>query len=209
MRPEDRRRFGRITFDEPIPARLAETRVQILDVSLNGARVISETRFAPNSRAPLKFDWDGKRVEAAAAVIRCTLFERNRYQTGLRFEEMVDASFSAVREIIATHVFRALEEQKANAYGLPPVGPFIDVDAKSSHYRRCELIDGRWRRTHTEDASQPAEGFTISADVPHRYIDLLCETYQKADSEGRRLTKILAQLSVTKGEGVPLRKYIP
>lgn len=209
MRPEDRRRFGRIHFDEPVAARLADTRVQILDVSLTGARVASEARFAPGAVSPLRFSWDDKPVEATAGVIRCSLYERNRYQTGLRFDELIGDSHFVIREMIATHVFRALEEQKANAHGIPPVGPYVHVEGKLEHYRRCELVDGRWKRLQTNSSMQPVEGFTISAEVAHRYVDLLCETYEKADAEGRRLTKILAQLSISKAEGIPTRRYLP
>ena len=207
--PEDRRRFGRIHFDEPIAARLGDTRVQILDVSLAGARIASAARFAPGAASALKFNWDDKPVEATSAVIRCTLYERDKYQTGLRFDELIGDSHIVIREMIATHVFRALEEQKANAHGIPPVGPYVHVEGKLEHYRRCEFTDGRWKRISTTSSMQPVEGFTISAEVAHRYVDLLCETYEKADAEGRRLTRILAQLSINKAEGVPTRRYIP
>ena len=208
-RPEDRRRFGRIHFDVPIPARLGETRVQILDVSMNGSRVASESRFSPGATSTFKFDWEGKPVTATAVVIRCSLYEKNLYQTGLRFDALAGDSDMTIREMIAVHVFRALEEQKANAHGIPPVGPYVHVEGKLEHYRRCEFIDGRWKRSQTNSPNQPIDGFTISSEVGQRYVDLLCETYEKAGSEGRRLTKILAQLSISKAEGVPTRRYIP
>ena len=215
-RPEDRRRFGRIHLDPPAAAKLAEARVDVVDLALSGARIMSYARFAPGLVAELKFDSEQGSVDVSCRVVRCTLAqfaskpgEKSVYQSGLQFVETIGESDHVIREIIAAHVFQALEEQRANALGLPPVGPLIEPDEKSDRFRRCELVDGMWKRSETKSPDQPAEGFTISAAVPVRYVNLLCETYQRADAEGRRLTKILAQLSVTKGEGVPIRRYIP
>lgn len=215
-RPEDRRRFGRIHLHPPYPARLGDTRVDVVDLSLAGARITSVARFAPGSRLELTFDWEQSSVDVACHVIRCTLAqfakapgEKSIYQTGLQILETVGDSGQVLRQLIASTVVQALEEQRANALGLPPVGPLIDMDENNGRYRRCELTDGKWRRVETSNPDQPPEGFTISTSVETKYVDLLCETYQRAGEEGRRLTKILAQLSVTKGEAVPVRRYVP
>ena len=216
VRPEDRRQFGRIHFDRPLPARVGETRVSILDLAVNGASVAGDARFSPAASVELKFSTDAGPVEAMCKVIRCTLAqfarsaaERAVYNTGLHFVEFVGDSDRVVRETIAQHVIRALEEQKANARGIPPIEALLHVDANIERFRRCELVDGKWKRTETSSNEQPLSGFTVAADVPIRYVDLLCDTYQRADEEGRRLTKMLAQLSIASGEGVPVRRYLP
>ena len=213
--PGDRRRFGRIHLIPPLPGRLGDARVDIADISMTGASVTAFARFAPASTADFTFKWEGADVRAVSRVIRCTLAqfarapgEKSTYQTGLQIVETVGESDRVIREIIAVHVMRALEEQKANALGLPPIAPLIEPH-QSQRFRKCELIDNRWRRIETSTAEQPADGFTVSVDVPLKYVTLLCETYQRADDEGRRLTRTLAQLSVTKGEGLPARRYIP
>jgi hypothetical protein len=38
---------------------------------------------------------------------------------------------------------------------------------------------------------------------------LLCETYLASDAEGRKLIKLMAELSISKAEGVPTRRYSP
>ena len=199
-----------------MPARVGETRVNILALALNGARVAGDARFSPAANVELKFSTDSGAVDAMCKVVRCTLAqfarnaaERSVYQTGLHIVEFLGDSDRVVRETIAQHVVRALEEQKANAHGIPPIESLLHVDMTIERFRRCELIDGKWKRTETPTNDQPVSGFTVAADVPIRYVDLLCETYQRADEEGRRLTRILAQLSITKGEGVPIRRYLP
>jgi len=214
--PEKRRQFHRIHLDVPIAARMHDVPVRLIDVSLNGARVVGEARFGPGSSEELRFEWNDMDIRVGCRVIRCSLYEfarapgdRSLYQSGLKIVETFGNSDRSLRELIASYVIRALEEQKSNARGLPPIGPYFYIEGKGERYRRCELIDGKWRRTETARPEQPVVGFTVSADVRQHYIDLLCETYQNSDEHGRRLTQTLAQLSISKAEGVPTRRYLP
>ena len=114
-----------------------------------------------------------------------------------------------LREFIADRVTRALEEQKANARGIPPVGKYTFQVGKGDRYRRCEFIDNAWRKTDTTTPQQPANGFTVSAELESTTVDLLCRTYETTTEEGRRLTQMLAELSIKKTEGTPTRRYVP
>lgn len=215
-RPEERRQFYRIHLDAPIPGRMHDLAVRVLDLSLNGARVVGEARFGPGTDHELSFEWNGRAIRLACKVARCTLYsfaksptDKSLYQTGLRITETIGHSDRILRELIASYVIHALEEQKANARGIPPLGPYFYIEGKGDRYRRCELVDGKWHRSETTHADQPANGFTISADIRPHYVDLLCETYQNSDEDGKRLTQTLAQLSISKAEGVPTRRYLP
>jgi hypothetical protein len=213
---EVQRRFERVHFEQPIPAHLAEISVRLLDLALSGGRVIGENRFTPGSSYELRVEWQGKTIRAVCNVTRCTLHtfarapgEKSLYESGLHIKETIGESHVAMRELIAAHVIRALEEQKANWLGIPPIGPYVYVEGKSDHYRRCEFGDGKWRFSASSRPEQPHNGFTISAEVPPHYVDLLCKTYEMTNEEGRRLTRILAELSINKAEGVPTRRYVP
>ena len=193
-----------------------DVQVELVDLSLNGARVIGEARFGPGTEHELTFQWNDQEAKLTVSVVRCTLFsfakapgEKSTYQTGLRIRETIGNSDRVLRELIASYVIRALEEQKANAQGLPPLGPYAYLEGKGDRFRRCELIEGKWRRSETTRSDQPPNGFTVSADIRPYYVDLLCETYQMLDEEGRRLTQMLAQLSINKAEGIPTRRYLP
>ena len=87
--------------------------------------------------------------------------------------------------------------------GVPPVGPYVHIEGKTNRYRRCELVNADWKVTSTTRPEQPLTGFTVSAEVAPHYVDMLCKTYEATDDEGRRLTRILAELSINKAEGVP------
>ena len=64
-------------------------------------------------------------------------------------------------------------------------------------FLRCALIANlRWEKRWTESSEQPTAGFTIPSSETDEEIDQLCETYFKADDEGRKLIQVLARLSV-------------
>jgi len=216
QRPEDRRQFHRIHLDVPLEAHLGEVPVKVLDLSRNGARIVSDARFSPGSEHELVFEWNNSEARAVCTVVRCTLFsfakapgEKSLYQSGLRIRETIGDSDQVLRQMIASYVIRALEEQKANARGVPPLGSYAYIVGKGDRYRRCELVEGKWRRSETTRPDQPSNGFTISADISPYHVDLLCQTYQLMNEEGRKLTQTLAQLSIDKAEGVPTRRYLP
>jgi hypothetical protein len=216
VRPEERRRFGRIQLDRPLPGRLGEAPVRVFEVAVTGFRAAHEVRVPPLPTHRMTLEWDGQAINLLVGIVRTHLYrlaknlnERSIYHTGLRVLEASVESDRLLRELIAERVMRALDEQKANAHGIPPLAAYMYQPGKGEKYRRCELVDGVWRKSETARPAQPLNGFTIAADVESRYVDMLCETYEHATAEGRRLTKILAELSISKNEGVPVRRYEP
>src|SRR4029077_8869003 len=112
-RPEERRQFHRIHLDVPILARMRDFDVEVRDVSLNGARIISEARFSPGTEHELQFVWNDLPIHLIVSVVRCTLFsfakapgEKSMYQTGLRIGETVGKSDRNLREMIGSYVIR-------------------------------------------------------------------------------------------------------
>lgn len=197
-------------------ARLGDLRVRLLDLAIGGARILAERRFVPGVVQELRVEWEGKLIHVTCSITRCTLQtfakgpnEKSVYELGLHITETIGESHVVMRELIATYVMKALDEQKANWDGIPPIGPYVHLEGKSDRYRRCELVNGEWKTSATMRPEQPLNGFTISAEVAPHYIDLLCETYEMTNDEGRRLTRLLADLSISKAEGVPTRRYLP
>ncbi|HUP49606.1 MAG TPA: hypothetical protein VNA04_12540 [Thermoanaerobaculia bacterium] len=213
---QERRRFGRIDLDEPLTAFLGDARVEVAEVSIVGFRVLHEARFQPGEERELRVSWSGREMRFACEIVRSTLFrlaksgaEKSIYQSGVRIERAVGDSEKILRDLIAERVIRALDEQKANARGMVPVGEYTYRVGKGDRFRRCELAEGRWRKFDTTRPEQPAEGFTISAETEPAEVDMLCRTYESTTAEGRRLTKMLAELSIRKTEGAATRRYIP
>ena len=203
-------------LETPLPAQFAGTRARVLEVSVIGVLIAHEGKIPPGATHDLEIDWQGTRLGLSCRVIRSTLWrlaksatERSIYHSGLKIVEAQGDSLARLRELLAERIIRALEEQKANARGIPPLAAYMYQPGKGELYRRCELIDGVWRKSETIRATQPPNGFTIAADVDPAHVEMLCRTWENTTAEGRRLTQMLAELSIDRNEGVPVRRYVP
>lgn len=212
----ERRQFGRVDLEEPLSGSLDGIDVQVLEVSVTGMRLAHETRLPPATARRLIITAGSDTMIFTCTIVRSALHrlarkpgEKTVYHSGIQLDEAIGDSERMLRELIAERVIRALEEQKANARGVPPIGGYVYQVEKGDRFRRCEFVNGGWRKFDTTSTQQPENGFTISAAVPPFHVDLLCRTYEKTTPEGRRLTQILAQLSISKKEGTPVRKYVP
>lgn len=215
-RPQDRRRYGRIELDTPIEAMIDDVPVDVIEVSVVGVRIEHEMRFAPGHPGTIKFTWKGRELQFTCNVIRSTLFrlakmagDRTIYHSGVNIVTATGDSEQTLRDLIAERVIRALDEQKANARGIPPIHGYTYRVGKGNRFRRCEFDGENWRRFETTKPDQPSNGFTVSAEIEPHHLDMLTETYASTTPEGRRLTQLLAQLSINKSEGTATRRYVP
>lgn len=190
--------------------------MRVFELSVTGFKVAHEARYAPGEVDHLVLDWNGTRLDLICRLIRSTLHrlskslnEKSIYHSGLQIVDSVGDGYDKLRELIAERIIRALEEQKANARGIPPLAAYMYQPGKGELYRRCDFIGGEWRKTETEHSEQPPTGFTISAEVEPEHVDLLCRTWESTTTEGRRLTQMLAALSISRNEGIPVRRYVP
>jgi hypothetical protein len=187
-------------------------------MSVSGVRVLHENRFParPDGLHQLWFDWNEHTLRFQVELIRTTIArlakkpgEKSLYDSGLRFFRGDAKSNDLLRDLIAEYVVRSLNEQLANAHGIPPLAAYSYQTGKGNRYRHCEFVNGAWRRSETFDPQQPELGFTISADLDPEHVEILCRTWEAVGPEGRRLTQLLAQLSISKTEGIPTRRYEP
>ena len=212
----ERRRYGRVRLETPLNAEFAETRARVLEISVVGILIAHEGKIPPGTTHDLVLDWEGTKLDFVCRVIRSTLWrlakaagEKSVYHSGLRIMESRGDSLLRLRELLAERILRALGEQKANARGIPPLAAYMYQPGKGELYRRCEFIDEVWRKSETIRAEQPPAGFTISADIDPEQVEILCRTWELTTEEGRRLTQMLAELSIDPKEGVPVRRYEP
>lgn len=215
-RPE-RRRYGRIRLGEPLRARFGELPVFVLELSVVGFLIAHEGRLdSDDAQRSLVLEWDGSTLGLHCTIVRSTLYRlakdlggKSIYHTALRILRYVGDDFDRLRDLIRDRIVRALEEMKANAHGIPPLAAYMYQPEKGELYRRCELVVGRWRKTETIRPQQPLNGFTISAEVDPHHVEMLCEAWERTTTEGRRLTRLLAELSISREEGIPTRRYVP
>ena len=212
----ERRRYGRVRLETPLPAQFGQTRARVLEISVVGIMIAHEGKIPPGTTHDLTLDWEGTNLDFVCRVIRSTLWrlakgagEKSIYHSGLRIMESRGESLLRLRELLAERILRALGEQKANARGIPPLAAYMYQPGKGELYRRCEFIDGVWRKSETIRREQPSTGFTISADIDPEQVEILCKTWEVTTAEGRRLTQMLAELSIDPKEGIPVRRYEP
>jgi len=212
-----RRKYQRVTLVRPLVARIGATRVFVIDASLHGVRIAHQGNIpAEWSKCTIVFEWEGIPISLECRVTRSTLQklareagEKSVYHAGLEIIRADKEAMTTLREMIASVVARALDEQKANARGIPAVAAQTFQTGKGILFLRCELVGGKWRQSETTRPEQPMDGFTISAEETRDQIAMLCETFAKADSDGRKLIQLMAELSISKTEGIPTRRYIP
>lgn len=210
-------KYQRVALARPLPARIASDKVFLVDLSRSGVRVAHQGAVpAIGQVCRLEFTWENRTVVLDCKVMRNELVklaktagEKSIYHAGLHIEQAHGDSEATLRELIADVVARALDEQKANARGIPAEAAQVFQTSKGTSYLRCELVDGTWRRTTTTRPDQPQNGFTVSADEDREQINILCDTFAKADAQGQKMIRAMAELSVSRAEGIPTRRYQP
>lgn len=214
----ERRRVQRVRLATPLRGTIGPIRIFIVDLSLRGLRVAhQESIGAIGDRCALRAEWDGRQIDLTCTIVRTAIHRaadahsaRTLYHSGLAMGQVNAASAMALRAIIEHHVALALDEQKANARGVPAVAAQSFQTGNARHFVRHELILGRWREVATTDPTQPENGFTVAVTHTPEEVQLLRTAYEQGGISGNRdLIKKLAQLSITGGDGIPTRKYTP
>lgn len=213
----ERRSVQRVRLVDRLRGTIGLQRIFIADVSTNGLRALHQEPIGKTGDVvSVSFAWEGRSITVRAEIVRSVLFRaesstgRSLYHSGLRIVEASMASRISIRELIEAHVARALDEQKANARGVPAVAPQSFQTGRASHFVRHELMLGKWRETATTEAAQPEHGFTVAASHSQHEIAMLRSAYERGTgADGRDLIRRLAQLSIGTREGIPTRRFEP
>jgi hypothetical protein len=213
----ERRRVQRVKLLEPLAGRVSGQRAFILDISRNGVRVAHQDRLgATGDRLPIEFEWDGQFIALEGALTHTRLhqtgsapYSRSVYHSGFTITSIAPRSAQALRELIAWYVERALDEQKANARGIPAAAAQSFQTGTGRDFVRHIYIGGAWRETHTTESVQPLHGFTISANESADEVQMLRSAWEAGDAAARAVIRKMAALSISRAEGIPTRRYTP
>src|ERR1700720_4433536 len=126
---DGRRRFERVRLLKPIQGRIGAKRVFIVDVSVNGFRVAHQDAIGCIGEQPLlMFEWEGQNIAARCTITRTEVQlvgragnAKSLYHSGLEIAHAGNGARSTLRDLVHGYVVRALDEQKANARGVPPL----------------------------------------------------------------------------------------
>lgn len=212
----DRRRVQRVRILPPLRGTVGEHRMFVLDVSVTGLRIAhQEPVGAAGHPYRVSFEWDGQMIDLFCDL-QWTAVQKNGsssaksvYHSGLSVRDVKTNSALVLRDLVHYHVVRALDEQKANARGIPPVAASSYSTATASQLVRHQLLGDQWRETPTSDPRQPITGFTISAEHPPSDVALLRNAYLVGDSAAREAIRQMAALTINNVEAVQARRYMP
>ena len=193
---DERRGFQRLNLVRPLDGWFGDFAVQLVEVSATGALMESDDSIPLDSRALLRFWWRDTEVEMLAETVRL-----DGQRTGVKF---VDPN-SRLMDLIADSARELLRAQEANAAGDRTRNVIADetlTAASMAHgaigYVTWILEPGGWKKRPSLLPDQPSDGFTISASEPDDQVEMLCRTYEAGDAEARKLTRMLAEISVAK-----------
>ena len=193
---DERRQYQRLNMTRPIDGWFGDYAVLLRDVSANGALVEHDDVIEEGARGLLRFYFRREEVEVLAETVR-----RSDGSAGLHFVE----SCETLNKLLAESAVELLMAQEANASGDREHNVIGDetLTSASGAYRIplggyvAWTLDGdRWMRRHSLLPDQPPNGFTVSAQEDETQVAMLCRTYADGDEEARRLTRLLAELSV-------------
>ena len=201
----DRREFQRLSLAKPILGLLDGQNALILDIGVGGAFIEHYGMSLPGQRHKLLFKWKGEDVEFVAEVARSNVVRTSGpmsvSQSGLRFVQAMGKSENRLQDMMATFVGKILAAQKANAMATDP-GDSTLSDLGGARRSRARgyityrlLKNGAWIVQPSSSPVQPQDGFTVASYEDEDELEILRETYEAADEEGRRLIRLVGELS--------------
>jgi hypothetical protein len=190
---DERRLFQRLALVEPLDGWFGDYAVRLVDVSATGALVEFEEPIPSDARALLRFFWRGRELEIMAETTRV---EERR--CGLQFVEE-SAELWALLASSAQEVLLALEANARGDRAANVVGDQTFTAAMYAHASGyvCWTLDADgWKSRRALIRDQPENGFTVAESESEEQVELLRRTYESGDAEARRMTRMLAELSM-------------
>ena len=192
---EERREYQRLALTSPLDGKFGKTPIRLLDVSAIGALIESDVEIPIGRKGDLTFTWREHRVKIKAESVRT-----DEDMAGLKFRE----DSRKLRDLIAESAREVLRAQEANLEG-DRMRNIISGDEtlttasaglRAAGYVTWTLLAEGWKKRKSLLPDQPDNGFTLAASEPEDQVELLRKTYENGDDEARRLTRLLAELSV-------------
>jgi hypothetical protein len=190
---DERRQFQRLSLTEPLDAWFGDYAVRLIDVSATGALIECDESIPDDARALLRFWWRGNEVEITAETARAAGSRR-----GLEFVEDNGLLWQLIADS-ATELLLAMNANAAGNRDANIVGDQTFTAAMHRHtsgYVTWTLSADGWKSKPSLLPDQPADGFTISNAETEDQVEMLRRTYELGDTEARRLTRMLAEISV-------------
>jgi hypothetical protein len=216
MSSSERRRVQRVHPVRPLPGTLNGQKIYVVDLSLRGLSIVHQEWLGIEEEVcGVSFDWNGQPVTLQCKVTRTVSQPAAKpggkplLRSGLQIVGSTVESAVLLQAIVADQVSRALDEQRANARGIPAIAAQSYQSGKGTRYVRHELYGDTWRTTPTTDSRQPINGFTVSAEQTTEEVTMLRDVWRAGDESTRAMLRTMSAMSISNAEGIPTRRYMP
>lgn len=194
---EERRQYQRLNITRPVDGWFGDFSVMVVEVSADGAKIVHDEPLPVGSRGLLRFTWRGEDLEFTVEIA-----QSDGARSGVHLLE----DSPLLRRLIVDSGTELLRAQEANASGDRARNVVGDgtLTAASAGARdrggflEYRFADGNWKCRRVLLPDQPEDGFTVSANETQDQIDLLCTTWASGDGEARRMTRMIAEASLTR-----------
>jgi len=194
---EERRQYQRLNITRPVDGWFGDFPVMVVEVSADGAKIVHDDPLPVGSRGLLRFTWRGEDLEMTVEIV-----QSDGARSGVHLLE----DSPLLRRLIVESGTELLRAQEANATGDRARNVIGDgtLTAASAGVRdrsgflEYRFVDGKWKCRRALLPDQPEDGFTVSANETQDQIDLLCSTWASGDAEARRMTRMIAEASLTR-----------
>ncbi|HYO78455.1 MAG TPA: PilZ domain-containing protein [Thermoanaerobaculia bacterium] len=201
--PSERRAAPRLRVAHVIQAFIGRGSGTLIDLSERGARIRHSTMVRRGAVVRVSFEWQRARFSASAEVLASRvvcLGDEHRptsYESRLRFLHVSDGAHQVLEKTLDALAGRDVRRWVANLRGwhdetvreTPPV-------PATATFLRCRLFGIRWEVKRTSDVEQPEDGFLVPSTIDDNEIVKLCADYVRADTDGRRVMRLIAAASV-------------
>ncbi|HVT42959.1 MAG TPA: hypothetical protein VMT00_01065 [Thermoanaerobaculia bacterium] len=211
LKVRERREFQRLSFEQPLAARIGDADALVIELGIPGAKIAHLVPLAKDASHLISFDWNGETIQLECEVVRSLPMEMAPgYQSGLRFLRALGFSDVKLRALLFFELTRLLEEHSPAPLSPIHAPPEIDGDrtvrGKDAGFVTYRLEVGEWKRRIALIPEQPENGFTIARGFDGQEVKEVCDIYEAADAEGRRLIRLFAELSISEAMGIPPRQ---
>jgi hypothetical protein len=187
----------RLHLTKPLDGWFGDYSVILVDITASGSKIIHDEEISVGARGLLRFSWRGIDLELLAEITR-TEGARSTVKLIDYSKELRDLIESSATEVLRAQEANAIGDRARNVVGDETLTAASAGARGNSGFLQYHLSPNGWKCHRVLLPDQPGDGFTISANEPQEQIDLLCITYEKGDDESKRMTRMIAELSLTR-----------
>ncbi|HYH07877.1 MAG TPA: PilZ domain-containing protein [Thermoanaerobaculia bacterium] len=196
----DRRAAPRVRIDGSISALIGRGDGELIDLSRRGAKIRHTSLVRRGSAVRISFQCAEGRFSANAEVLASRVVaigeSGTTYESRLRFANVDAESQQTLDRSLDAISVRDMRKWVANLRGWSDESSAPQAPVIAGAFLRCRLVGIRWEVKCTSSTEQPPDGFVVPAHTPDAEIVTLCDTYYRADEDGRHTIRMMAAAAV-------------